>query len=72
MVCPDQVAAFGAGWAQPSNGLQDNEYVLEASYTWQITPGLSLTSDLQALFNRTKYPTENMVFVGGLRSILTL
>ncbi len=41
----------GAGWAQPSNGLLRDEYVLEASCKWQVTPGISLTPDLQALIH---------------------
>lgn len=68
----DQAFGFGAGWAQPTKGLSNDEYVLETSYKWQITPGLSLTPDLQALIHPSKYPFEDILWVGGLRCILTI
>jgi porin len=71
-VTPDQAAAFGAGWAKPADESFRDEYVLEGSYRWQVTPGISLMPDLQALFNPSAYPDQDTVWVGSLRCILSL
>ena len=72
----DQVWSIGFGWAKPSRkthgpGL-DEEYVLETSYKFQLSPNFSLTPDLQYVRNPARNPDENSVWVLGLRAILTL
>lgn len=62
---------FGAGWARPANHQLRDEYALEASYSWQIAPGISLTPGLQAMINPTKNPETNMAWIGGIRCIVT-
>ena len=72
---PDQALSVGFGWASPvspANGptLKD-EYVLEASYKFQLLRGFSLLPDLQYIKNPAKNPTSNSAWVAGLRAILT-
>lgn len=70
-VRPDQKLAIGAGWSEPSDSEFDDEYVLETSYKWQVTPNMSITPDLQLLANPTKNPDRDLAVVGGVRCILT-
>ena len=72
----DQVWTVGAGWANPSErtfgpGL-DNETVLETSYKFQLSKNFSLTPDLQVVFNPANDPSEDSVWVFGLRVIFTM
>jgi porin len=72
----DQIWTIGAGWANPSEqtfgpGL-DNETVLETSYKFQLSQNFSLTPDLQVVFNPANDPSEDSVWVFGLRIIFTM
>lgn len=72
----NQAWTFGAGWAKPSKkasgeGPRD-EYVVETSYTFQVTPNFSVMPDLQLLIDPANNPDKESVWVGGLRCILTL
>lgn len=72
----DQAWSIGLGWARPSRkthgrGL-DDEYVVETSYKFQLSPNFSLTPDLQYIRDPAKNPDENHAWVFGLRAILTL
>mgnify|MGYP001813595891 CR=1 FL=1 len=72
----DQTWTIGAGWAKPSRetfgpGL-DNETVLETSYKFQLSQNFSVTPDLQVVFDPANDPSENSVWVVGMRFILTL
>ena len=49
-----------------------DEYVVETSWTFQVTPNFSVTPDLQLLIYPAGYPEKDSVWVGGLRIILTL
>ncbi|UCH46560.1 MAG: carbohydrate porin [Betaproteobacteria bacterium] len=73
---PDQALSVGFGWAKPvspaSGPTLRDEYVLEASYKFQLLRGLSLLPDLQYIKDPAKNPTTNSVWVVGLRAILTL
>jgi porin len=73
---PDQALNLGFGWAEPvspaSGPKLRDEYVLEASYKFQLLRGLSLLPDLQYIKDPAKNPTTNSVWVVGLRAILTL
>lgn len=68
----DQFASIGLGWAKPTANTSADEYVIETSYRWQATPGVSITPDLQLLLNPSKHPNKDTVWVGGIRCILTL
>jgi porin len=64
--------AVGLGWASPSEdtygpGLCD-EYVVELSYRYQLTKIVSLTPDIQVVFN----PAVDRAWVLGLRESLAL
>jgi len=74
---PWQAWTFGAGWAEPTgtaaNGrAKRDEYVLETSYKFQLSPNFSLLPDLQLLIDPANQPSESTVLIGGLRGILTL
>jgi porin len=74
-VCKDQVWSVGLGWARPSEktysmDLRD-EFVVETSYRVQVFPSFSLTPDLQLLLQPAQSPAENMVWVLGIRGILS-
>ena len=64
------------GWANPSSktfgsGL-DDETLIETSYKFQLSRNLSLTPNLQLVFNPAGNPGESSIWVFGLRVILTL
>ena len=72
----DQHVALGAGWARPSDktfeGDLRDEYVIETSYRFQVTPSISLTPDLQLLIDPAQHPEEDRVWVAGVRGIVNL
>ena len=73
---PDETWTIGAGWAKPSerthgSGLRD-EWVVETSYKFQLGRNLSLTPDLQILFNPANNPDKSSVWVAGVRVIFIL
>jgi porin len=72
----DEVWTVGAGWAKPSSktfgpGLS-NETVLETSYKFQLSQNVSVTPDLQVIFNPANDPSESSVWVVGLRAIFSI
>jgi porin len=72
----DEILSLGVGWARPSkktygDGLRD-EWILETSYKFQLSPNFSLTPDIQVLFNPATAPGKQTVWVFGLRAILVL
>ena len=72
----NEIWSIGAGWATPSEkthgpGL-DDEFVIETSYKFQLARNLSLTPDIQLLFNPANNPAESRVWVVGLRMIVVL
>ena len=72
----NEIWSIGAGWAKPSEkthgpGL-DDEFVIETSYKFQLARNLSLTPDIQLLFNPANNPAEGRVCVVGLRMIVVL
>lgn len=73
---PTETWTIGAGWAKPSAetfspGLS-SEYLLETSYQFQLWKNLSLTPNLQVVFNPASNPSESSIWIFGLRAILTL
>ena len=72
---PGRALSIGFGWARPvsavSGPILRDEYVVEASYRFQLLRGLSLLPDLQYLKDPAKSPNQDSVWVAGLRAILT-
>jgi porin len=73
---PTETWTIGAGWAKPSAdtfgpGL-GSESLLETSYQFQLWKNLSLTPNLQVVFNPASNPGESSIWIFGLRAILTL
>ncbi len=73
---PDQVWSVGLGWADPVSKTADvevkNEYVIETSYKFQLLKNFSLLPDVQLVLNPANNPTEDHIWIIGLRGILTL
>lgn len=72
----DESFVFGVGWAKPSEkthgpGLRD-EWVIEASYKFQLARNFSLTPDIQLLLDPANNPNESSSLVIGVRAIFTL
>ncbi len=67
----DQSWSLGAAWAEPADSELNSEYVLETSYTFQLTPYFSLAPDVQLLLNPARQPQESSVWILGLRSIIS-
>jgi porin len=72
----NEVWTISAGWSKPSvdtfgPGL-DDESLLETSYQFQLSKNLSLTPNLQIIFNPASNPGDSSITVFGLRAILTL
>jgi porin len=73
----DQTVSLGAAWSEPVpdpvNPLRrEDEYVLEASYIYQVSKNLSLTPDIQYIIDPADNPTTDDVWVLGLRFLVTL
>ena len=72
----DQAWSIGLGWARPSELAfgpgADDEYVIETSYKFQLSKNFSLLPDLQLLIDPAENPTEDRIWVIGLRAYLTL
>jgi porin len=70
----DQAVSVGFGWAKPvspaSGPELKDEYVLEASYKFQLLRGFSLLPDLQYIKDPAKNPVKDSAWVAGLRGIL--
>jgi hypothetical protein len=62
---------LGIGWAQPSNDALRDQYVMEAFYRWHLTPNLAFTPNVKMIVNPALYPTEDTLWVFGLRGRLT-
>ena len=69
---------FGVGfnWSRADewnfgSGL-DDQYTMELFYRWQVTPNFALTPDVQIVRDPALHPTENTLYVYGLRARLAL
>jgi carbohydrate-selective porin OprB len=62
---------IGAGWNKPSERTHGDqlrsEAVIEVSYVWQLTANTSLMPDIQLIFDPANSPTEDKVWVAGIR-----
>ncbi len=70
---PAQHHAFslGGGWADPAAAGLHDEYVVEGSWLWKVSPNLSLLTDVQLMLDPANNPAKDAVGVFGLRGILT-
>jgi porin len=72
----DNAISLGLSWAEPSEETygpgRDNEWVVEASWKFQMSKNFSLSPDIQLIRNPVNNPDESSVWVFGLRGILTL
>ena len=70
------LAAIGVNWSQPSESSfgpdLDDQFTLEMYYRWQLTPEFAITPDLQWIRDPALNPTENSIWVAGLRARLAL
>jgi len=70
------VFSLGAGWSKPSEktfgpGLK-SEKLLETSYRFQMSPNLSLLPNLQIIVDPANNPTEDLIWIIGLRARLDI
>lgn len=68
----DNMLGLGLNWSRPSeetfgSGL-DDQYTTEVYYRFQVLKMLSITPDLQLVFNPAHNPTEDTIAVFGLRA----
>ena len=66
---------FGLNWSRPNEntygpGLND-QYTAEIYYRFQLFKVLTITPDVQLLFNPAEYPDENMIAIFGIRGRLS-
>ena len=69
---PDQAWNLGFGWAEPAAAAAKDEYMVETSYKFQVLKNFSLLPDLQYIMNPANNPTEDRVWIGGLRAFLAI
>jgi len=67
---------FGLNWGQPNEntfgpGLRD-QYTAEVFYRWQLAPQLAITPDVQLIIDPALDPSENTIWIFGLRARLAL
>jgi porin len=70
------LAGIGFNWSRPSEtgvgpGLRD-QYTVEAFYRWQLSQNFAITPDVQLLVDPALSPTEDSIWVFGVRGRLTL
>ncbi|MEM9801210.1 MAG: carbohydrate porin [Planctomycetota bacterium] len=73
---PDRILSVGAMWAEPSSETfgpdPRDEYAIETSFQFILSPNVSLMPDVQLLIDPANAPEEDRVWVFGLRAILSL
>ena len=68
----DQTISLGTAWSKPADESLRDEYVIEASYIYQLSKNLSFTPDIQLVIDPANNPTEDQSWVLGIRALLTL
>lgn len=69
---PKQAWNLGFGWAEPAAAAAKDEYMVETSYKFQLINNLSLLPDLQYVRNPANNPTEDHVWIAGVRAFLAI
>jgi porin len=71
---PGDQLGFGVNWGEPNDALfgsgLDDQYAVELYYRWQVTKELSISPDIQLLFDPAFNPDEERIWVYGLRARL--
>jgi porin len=64
----DDLAAIGVAWSNPSpgNGVRD-ETLVEILYRVEVAKAISITPDLQLVFDPADNPGDDFVVVPGIR-----
>ncbi len=68
---PHHALSFGGGWADPAAADLRDEYVVEGSWLWQVSPNLSLLADAQLMIHPASNAAKDAAGVFGVRAILT-
>ena len=68
----DDLVGIGAGWGDPTNPARRDEYVLEAFWRMQITPGVQITPDVQIWLDPSQTPTDDVQAVFSLRALVEI
>lgn len=63
---------FGLNWGRPPQSGLDDQYTAEVFYRLQLTQNLGLTPDVQLIIDPALNPTEDVIWVLGLRARLAL
>jgi carbohydrate-selective porin OprB len=63
----DDVIGLAASWAEPSNGVLRDQYVVETFYRLFLTPYTHLTPDIQVVIDPANAPNKDAVTLFGLR-----
>jgi len=69
---PGQAWSLGFGWANPAASDKRDEYVMEASYKFQLLKGFSLLPNVQLLLDPANNIEADQIWVFGLRGILAI
>ena len=65
------LVAIGAAWSDPSSGVGSrDETLLELFYRFHLAKAISLTPDLQLVFDPANNADDDVVVVGGIRLLL--
>ena len=64
---PSDLFGVGVGWSRPTNRLLREQYTAEVFYRFHVTPNFAVTPDLQYIKDPALNPTENDLWVAGLR-----
>ena len=71
----NDLLGLGLVWSQPAattkTVLHENEYILEAVYTLQLTPTIRFQPDLQVVWNPAFNPSPGPALVSQLQLVLT-
>ncbi len=68
---PSDLFGIGVGWARPTSPLLREQYTAEVFYRFHVTPNFAVTPDLQYIKDPALNPTENDLWVVGLRARLS-
>jgi len=66
------VLGVGLNWGDPLGAGLENQTTLEVFYRFQIAQNLALTPSIQYLKNPALNPTEDEIWVAGIRLRITL
>jgi len=70
----DDVLGVGLNWGRPPGEIDsprlDDQWTIEVFYRLQLFPHMTITPDVQLLFNPAQNPQEDLIWVMGLRARL--